>query len=95
VDYEYFYRGLRALFGSTVDWEWFYCVLHYLGILFTKSSVDWSGVITELPLSQRVAKTPGGGVVFLVGEKMISSGLGGAAGPKLQTPGVGLPSPGC
>jgi len=25
---------------------------------------------------------------------MVSSGLGGAAGPKLQTPGVGLSSPG-
>jgi hypothetical protein len=45
--------------------------------------------MAKLSFPQRVAKTIGGDAVFLVGEKMISSGLGGAVGPRrwATTPG--------
>ena len=33
----------------------------------TQSTVDWSSVMAELPLPQRVGKTAGGGVVFFTG----------------------------
>ena len=52
--------------------------------------------MAKLTLPQKVTKTTNeGGVVFLVGEKMVSSDFGGATYPKMQTPGVGLPCPGC
>ncbi|KAI9389577.1 hypothetical protein POPTR_008G063301v4 [Populus trichocarpa] len=53
--------------------------LHCLSLLFTKSTMDLSGVMAKLPLSQRVATTAGSEVVFLVREKMIISDLGRAA----------------
>jgi len=71
-----------ALFGRIVDWEWFQFGLHYLGLLFAKSIVNWCGVMSKLPFPQRVAKTTGGEIVFLVGEKMVNSGLGGVVGPR-------------
>jgi len=40
-----------------------------LGLLFAKSIVGWGGVMTGLPLPQRVAKTAGGlGCLFCWGE---------------------------
>ena len=53
--------------------------------------------MSKLSFPQRVAKTTGGEVVFLVGEKMVSSGLGGVGGPRrwAATPWVlGADSPG-
>jgi hypothetical protein len=57
-----------------------------LGLLFAKSTVGWRGIMTELPLPHKVARTVGGGIVFLIGEKIVSSDFGGATHPRLQTP---------
>jgi hypothetical protein len=40
--------------------------------------------MTELPLPHKVAKTVEGGIVFLIGEKIVSSDFGGATQPRLQ-----------
>jgi hypothetical protein len=44
----------------TLNCECFHCGLHCLSLLFTKSTVDWRGVMARLPLPQRVAKIAGG-----------------------------------
>jgi hypothetical protein len=44
----------------TVDCECFHYGLHCLDLFFAKSTVGWGGVMTGLPLPQRVAKTVGG-----------------------------------
>jgi len=40
-----------------------------LSLLFAKITVGWGGIMVGLPLPQRVAKTVGGEIVFLGGEK--------------------------
>jgi hypothetical protein len=49
-----------------------------LSLLFAKNIVGWGGVMAEIPLPHRIAETRGGGVVFLVGKKMVNSDFGGA-----------------
>jgi len=52
-----------------VDYKCFYYALHYLGLLFAKSIMGWGGIMTGLPLPQKVAKTAGGlGCLFCWGE---------------------------
>jgi len=49
-----------------------------LSLLFAKRTVGLGGIMAGLPLPQRIAKTIGGEVVFLGGEKMVGSDFGEA-----------------
>jgi hypothetical protein len=83
---------------------WIGIVLAKVMFIKIHGTVDWSSIVAELSLSQRVAKTAEGGwgCLFIgmhlalnrwFGRKQsmqILVGHGGAAGPRLQTPSAGV-----